>query len=328
MSLGTRFLVIALTSLLHMTNGGQLCGICSQVADPRDCDSVGECADDQVCYVRQYATLTGHTYYDIGCHSVHGCYGYTGKRSSDNDVPRLRAGNVQLCSSCCNDTALCNVVNGFCNSTVLDMTGQVLCYSCDYMHAPDQCDRVMACPKNQQCYVGQRQSGLSGSLLWTSRCGHGNADCQSLSIPINGVVGKKRSSQYCSRCCSGNFCNDQCSLTGNVQTTAIPTTTGATISKPVITFVSIPQAVTIGSYMHLKCRSTGYPTPTISWRFLSPTGDQPTNVFVRNEGADLYINGVTQANFGHYACRASNTAGDDTRYVDILENGNSQITEG
>ncbi|XP_033726089.1 neuronal growth regulator 1-like [Pecten maximus] len=196
------------------------------------------------------------------------------------------------------------------------------------MHSPDQCDRVRACPIHQQCYIGQRESGLSGSLLWTSRCGHESADCTTASIPISGVVGKRKSPLFCSTCCSSNFCNNKCYLTTKPPTTTptTPTTTTTTTtklpdSKPMITYITRPHGVKIGSDLHLTCRATGNPTPTVAWNFFSVGDTVTTNAFVSNEGAELSIIGVTRDNYGHYACKASNLVGSDIRYVDVLEPG-------
>ncbi|XP_033725606.1 neuronal growth regulator 1-like [Pecten maximus] len=186
------------------------------------------------------------------------------------------------------------------------------------MHSPDQCDRVRTCPIHEQCFIGRRASGLSGSVLWTSRCGHGSEDCKATGISIDGVVGRKRSSVICSTCCSSNLCNNNCSI-ASPTTTSAPATTKVPVSKPVITYVSRSHAVMLGAQLHLTCRATGNPPPSISWNFFVPTDKFPNNFMVRNGGADVYIVGVTPENYGNYSCNASNSAGIDIRYVDISE---------
>lgn len=296
-----------------------MCGICSFITDPTDCDRVTECGQHEVCYVEKYASSGGHLLYDVGCKSSHECKSIVEKRREEIDDSPM-SGDFQMCSSCCNDTKLCNVIGGHCGSQALDMSDRVLCYHCNHLRSPDQCETVRACPIYEQCYIEQSEGGVSGSLLWTSRCGHESANCRSPGIPIDSVVGKKRSSEFCAACCSEDLCNNNCTLaTGNGLTT--PTIATGPLSIPVITFVTRLYDVQIGSYIHLTCRAHGNPTPKVSWSFSAPV--KPENIRTENNGADIYIDGVTEENYGHYACNAMNSQGQDNRFVDILEHGPS-----
>ncbi|XP_021366359.1 uncharacterized protein LOC110458780 [Mizuhopecten yessoensis] len=111
-------LAVAFTFIFHMTEGGQLCGLCTHMVDPRDCDVVGECGNHEECSISQYVSPTGHILYDIGCESSLACRSSTARRNSDvSRTSRLiGAGNVVICSTCCNDTQTCNVIDGHCNS--------------------------------------------------------------------------------------------------------------------------------------------------------------------------------------------------------------------
>ncbi|XP_060083879.1 palladin-like [Ylistrum balloti] len=173
------------------------------------------------------------------------------------------------------------------------------------MHNPDQCEQIRTCSIHEQCYIGERISGLSGSRIWTSRCGHETVDCQVPVVPVDSVVGKRQSS-ICHKCCKDNLCNNNCA---------------SPVKKPVIIYVTRPRDVSKGAYLHLTCRASGNPTPIISWSFLSISNTLPTNVKVSNHGADILINQVTDQNYGDYACKAQNSQGEDVRYIQVLEHG-------
>ncbi|XP_021366366.1 neurotrimin-like [Mizuhopecten yessoensis] len=95
------------------------------------------------------------------------------------------------------------------------------------------------------------------------------------------------------------------------------------MSKPVIVFATRLHDVNKGSYIHLTCRATGNPTPSITWSFFAIGEKMPTNIRLTNNGADIHIDSVTDMNYGHYACKAHNSQGDDIRYIDIFEHSPS-----
>ncbi|XP_069102867.1 uncharacterized protein [Argopecten irradians] len=318
MSFFSIYILLVTAFTFHVTDGGQICGICSHIPDPSNCDKVGECGDHEECVVQRYLSSAGFQYYDVGCYSSVSCQTLKGKREDLlAHSPSLRSSDIHLCSSCCNDTKLCNVINGHCNSQALDLTGRIICYSCDYMTSPGQCDKVTSCSSDEQCYIEERKNGLSGTLLWTSRCGNGPSTCQSPNISLP-TVGKKRSSATCSECCSYNLCNNQCPIPPP-PTTPIPTTTAAPLTKPIIVFVTNVHGIQTGSYVHITCRANGNPTPSIAWTFQTTSNTLPTNIYSGNNGADLFIDSVTEQNYGHYRCTARNSQGEAIETVNIRE---------
>ncbi|OWF36606.1 uncharacterized protein LOC110441444 [Mizuhopecten yessoensis] len=373
----SRITLCCFAVLFGLTDAGQICGSCSLIVEPRDCDVVTECGDHEECLVVQYLTPAGLKRYDIGCESSFRCYGM-GKRS-DNSTLDLSGekksldNKIPLCKTCCNSTKMCNTIDGLCNSKPLMTYGALICYNCEQMEQPDRCDRIKLCGIDNQCYIGRKQNDLSGLLLWESRCGENATECKTITANnALAIIGKKRQiGNLCTSCCANDrLCNNQCGAHTHVQpqtqqptqkpttqrpthapthpTTPRPThepthkphttthrpttpsthttratTTPTPLSKPVITFVTRLHDVKKGSYVHLTCRATGNPTPSIAWNFFALGDVTPTNVRVANNGADIYIDSVTDMNYGHYACKAHNSEGDDTRYIDILEHGPS-----
>ncbi|OWF44136.1 Basement membrane-specific heparan sulfate proteoglycan core protein [Mizuhopecten yessoensis] len=245
-------------------------------------------------------------------------------------------------------------MHGLCNAQPLDTNGYILCYNCDQMSSPNQCDRITRCPTKQQCYLGQKLNHLSGSRVWESRCGNDAKECKgaiAMVAPVS-LIGK-RLSPDCGSCCNdANFCNDNCSVSAVIPTTqstststltsstttstsstttltsststttssTTPPTSPATIfSKPFITDISSSQQVIPGASIYLHCAAGGNPWPSINWgvTHFSGLSRKPNNTYIMDSGRAMYIATFLPENAGLYICMASNAMGSDSRVVSL-----------
>ncbi|XP_069102895.1 uncharacterized protein [Argopecten irradians] len=357
---------ICFLGTLNFSEAGQLCGSCSHVSDPSNCDHVTRCGDHEECVVTQYLTSGGHVMFDTGCISSFRCSSHpVGKRAIEDEV-RLsdrRLDGVLVCQVCCNDTSICNTVKGLCNTQPLDTNGYVLCYKCDQMLSPNQCDKITRCPSHRQCYVEQKVNPLSGTMTWESRCGQGALECmESPSLMTNpGVLVGKRQSPFCAKCCNEkNFCNNECnnsmvahtfptippSTTPSTTptpttstTTPLPTTTPTTksttpsthntnLSKPTVHSLATYGEVTLGSSLAIRCTVTGNPTPTIAWgvTHFDPNAPKPNNTQIMDHQQTMYIHHFTAANAGLYLCYATNSQGTDSKVIAVQPANWQQLT--
>ncbi|XP_033726400.1 interference hedgehog-like [Pecten maximus] len=344
----TRLLLsVCFFGLIQLSEGGQLCGSCTRISNPSNCDHVTRCGDHEECMVSQYMTPGGHVMYDTGCIASFRCTHF-GKRQSVDEVTlnaRSNDGTLTLCQSCCNDTNICNTMQGLCNSQPLNTNGYILCYNCDQMTLPNQCDSIARCPLHQQCYVGQKVNLLSGTTLWESRCGHNAQECLGATpmiarpVPIVG----KRLSPFCGTCCnSSNFCNDKCldSVVAHTFPTRPPTSTSTTpatttpsstvtqstlamtpLSKPTITSLSPSREVSLGSSIFLYCAVTGNPSPKIAWgvTHFNAIGSKPNNTQILGNGHTMHIDHFIPANAGLYICYATNSQGTDSKALSVKQ---------
>ncbi|XP_060080828.1 hemicentin-2-like [Ylistrum balloti] len=343
--IGSLILLVCVFGAIQLSEGGPLCGSCTHVSDPRHCDHVTRCGDHEECMTSQYVTLSGHVMYDVGCISSFRCNSF-GKRGNVAELDlRERRSNGQtiFCQNCCNTTA-CNTMSGLCNTKPLDTNGYILCYNCDQMTSPSQCDKITRCPASQQCYIGHKQSGLSGAILWESRCGIGIQECQTGLSAAVAVIGK-RISPLCAQCCnSSNFCNDQCShsatkpsssstvtssTTTSITTTTSSTTTATTStlsststlkpSRPTITSLSPSQNILPGESVTLHCAATGNPPPHLNWgvTHFVINGKAPNNTRISDDGRSIHIDHFLPDNAGLYICTASNNVGTTSKVTVI-----------
>ncbi|XP_068176446.1 vascular cell adhesion protein 1b [Antennarius striatus] len=87
--------------------------------------------------------------------------------------------------------------------------------------------------------------------------------------------------------------------------------------SPVITAISDPVLVRVGSPFILNCSADGNPEPFISWSFRTSGGLQvPLDV-----GSHLVFDSVSPAEAGWYVCQAQNTEGNQTATLEVTVQG-------
>ncbi|XP_072302987.1 neurotrimin isoform X2 [Eucyclogobius newberryi] len=110
-----------------------------------------------------------------------------------------------------------------------------------------------------------------------------------------------------------------------VQTSRRPRTTSVYILvqvPPKIINLSKDLVVNEGSNVTLVCQASGKPEPAVSWKLISPTGD---------EGSDdeyLEIPSISRQRAGTYECSAVNEIDTDVQTVDITVNYAPTVLEG
>ncbi|XP_033726134.1 uncharacterized protein LOC117315840 [Pecten maximus] len=270
------------------TYGALICYNCEQMEQPDRCDRIKLCGIDNQCYIgKKQNDLSGHWLWESRC----------GENSTECKtlaatnallapiVGKRQSGN--LCASCCATDRLCN---SQCTPPTIGHQTQAPSNTKPPTHAPTHA------PKQT-----------------TTHLPHTHAPAHQTHAPAHQTHAPAHQTHAPAH---------QTHAPAH-QTHAPAHQTHAPLSKPVITFVTRPTDVKKGSYLRLTCSATGNPTPTLLWNFFAIGDVSPTNVVVSNNGADITIGPVTEHNYGHYACRAINSEGKDTRFVDVLEHGPS-----
>ncbi|XP_037834957.1 neurotrimin isoform X2 [Kryptolebias marmoratus] len=110
-----------------------------------------------------------------------------------------------------------------------------------------------------------------------------------------------------------------------VQTSSRPRTTSVHILvqvPPKIINLSRDIVVNEGSNVTLMCQANGKPEPSISWNFISNSGD------LASEDEFLEISSINRQRAGTYECTAVNDIGTDVQTVDIVVNYAPTMSEG
>ncbi|KAL3885115.1 hypothetical protein ACJMK2_025213, partial [Sinanodonta woodiana] len=83
-----------------------------------------------------------------------------------------------------------------------------LCYECHSTSSPDDCDRIVKCGYNEECF---EQTVVDGAaILYTSgcmsklACTGRNANDPNI---LTSAIGKREAKTTCFKCCDSNFCN-------------------------------------------------------------------------------------------------------------------------
>ncbi|XP_029925611.1 neurotrimin isoform X1 [Myripristis murdjan] len=110
-----------------------------------------------------------------------------------------------------------------------------------------------------------------------------------------------------------------------VQTSSRPRTTSVYILvqvPPKIINLSKDIVVNEGANVTLMCQASGKPEPSISWKFLSPSGD------LTSDDEYLEIPSISRQRAGTYECTAVNDIDTDVQTVDITVNYAPSVLEG
>ena len=68
-----RILTAALAFVVRLTETGQFCSSCIDIANPDDCASHTKCDNTEQCYHRKYTKGSSPPLYEFGCISSHAC---------------------------------------------------------------------------------------------------------------------------------------------------------------------------------------------------------------------------------------------------------------
>nr|XP_022322644.1 uncharacterized protein LOC111124074 [Crassostrea virginica] len=181
----------------------------TELAYPRACPFVRKCNSGEVCYVDEFHTPDGHSYYKSGCRSNTTCG--TGLSSTGNEH--------RTCEECC-ATDVCN--SGGCQQPGLparDRRGP-LCYDCTEQQAADDCNRVTVCGLDYDCWIHESLNTIQYQYVYSTGCQR-KSFChvlESLQLGRRQVGNEdlaregKTTHRGCSVCCSGDLCNQNCSM--------------------------------------------------------------------------------------------------------------------
>ncbi|KAL4236283.1 hypothetical protein ACF0H5_004670 [Mactra antiquata] len=219
---------IVLIQVIVKSTDAVLCYKCDHVAHPRDCASIMECADGEVCNVISYAQPDGHFYYKTGC-----------KQKSACPLNAVGKKDIAFCNRCCTDD--------YCNKELCDLKSTAThgprCLQCTTVEHPTHCGAVTECNIGEVCYTMEKY--VFGELRYQMGCALPGCTPRSR----RDIFDKRASS--CQQCCTGENCNRQlCLNTGSALTQApgtipslAPTTAAPVTSAPVNTQPPAPTTV-------------------------------------------------------------------------------------
>ena len=275
-------LFAALSILIPICDGGQLCASCSDMDSLGTCHRYITCENTEQCYQRQYTNATGYPLYELGCISSQVC----------PNTPVMigkRAGSHIKCFSCCNQTALCN--HGLDCATSATPIRNV-CASCNNVSRPSDCHRQETCSKDESCYIYKYRTS-SGAFFFDLGCTSDSA-CPSTSTSTPVSRRKKSDDRHftCLACCNNaDSCNRKLTCDGSiVSPTATshpsPSTTSAVLPRDCSelqlsnhrngSYVIYPYGATkVKTYVHCEFDSDG------AWTVIQRRFNGSTN-FYRN----------------------------------------------
>ncbi|XP_056011663.1 uncharacterized protein LOC125681904 isoform X1 [Ostrea edulis] len=268
-----------------------------RIAYPRDCPFVSHCGHNEICYVDEFVTPDGHTFYRSGCRSKSRC-GLSGKR----EIPLERrqvgvGGEIKTCEECCTSDH-CNY--GGCGQPPPPKRGPI-CYNCFQQQQEEGCNRVTICPENCECHIMRSPDSLTMDLVFTTGCVR-KSTCHPGQLTSGSpvlVVGKRQNENdynlasrdvekragFCFSCCPNDLCNRNCSnahshaasttpqpvtassTSVSTTSTSTPTTGSTTTTSTTIKPTSTPTTTT---------STTSTPTTTTSTTTLPPTTKSTT----------------------------------------------------
>ncbi|XP_021367650.1 uncharacterized protein LOC110459631 isoform X1 [Mizuhopecten yessoensis] len=221
---------------------GPLCLECHSEALPTSCDTVVQCGPHEKCLLRSFENERGMQLYQSGCMDSMHCANLL---TNGTVVRRTSKREITMCLECCEDN-YCN--SGGCNLPGFTaMHGYApVCFKCQDVRSPEECDHIGRCNQGEACYIhnsspGHYQMGCKA----TQNCQHLN------------------SNSGCSTCCSGDFCNRQCTTSSsghhqNHVTTVEPahsrtTPTIGTTIQPLLRCFDCPESTDPLCHFHHIC---------------------------------------------------------------------------
>ncbi|XP_060081549.1 uncharacterized protein LOC132560862 [Ylistrum balloti] len=182
---------------------GPQCFACSSIPRLEFCDYFTQCEEGEKCYVQKIRTHNGHDKYTSGCVNNQSCSLDTNFHGSFGELSPY--GQV-TCVECC-DGDMCN--NQGCGDTgppTRESRGPY-CYQCQHMPDPSYCERLTICDSNEVCSIDET---VSFGHQFSSGCRR-KGECLHEGL----LVGRDthnltRSFNLCHKCCSEDFCNQDC----------------------------------------------------------------------------------------------------------------------
>lgn len=320
MAAGSVEIVFTLLILYLSWSEAVRCYICDSVAHSEDCAHAGFCGSHQQCYTQRIIGDGLNDYFKVGCvdrdvcaksqFSLFGTFSI-GKRSiSKRDDPMV------TCLQCC-DGDLCN--KALCGAV---KTNRRRCFECDDVDHPKDCESIVECGRDEQCYThfGPRHSNWR--YTYTMSC-MSKLACDAFAGP--GVF----LSNGCTRCCNtSDYCNFQVCNGWTKPTTSQPLTTvqpgnspggvagnspvGVVTSGPTAPQTTPPMPVITGNTsalytldVRLSCNVQGSPL-SIQWFYKQ---NDPLPPEVMSSGGVLNILNLNETRAGIYTCMAVSQSG-------------------
>ncbi|XP_045184558.1 uncharacterized protein LOC123542674 [Mercenaria mercenaria] len=180
------------------------CFECVDAPHPADCGVITLCPDSDQCMTRQFVSSGGLILYTSGCESKYKC-GLLGKRDREDSQLLVRGNtDIPVCEHCCNDD-FCNV-NGCGVSKLPQPYRGPFCLQCHDEDDPRNCRHVAQCALEETCSVNQiLDHNFDGIVRFHSGCIR-DIQCTALALT-------SKTHNLCFKCCSQDFCNDECSST-------------------------------------------------------------------------------------------------------------------
>ncbi|XP_021375241.1 SCO-spondin-like [Mizuhopecten yessoensis] len=182
---------------------GPQCFECSSTPRLEFCDYFTQCEEGEKCYVQKIRTHNGHDQYKSGCVNNRSCsldmnfHGSFGELSPYGQL---------TCVECC-DGDMCN--NQGCRDTgppPRESRGPY-CYQCQHMPDPSYCERLTICDSNEVCTIDET---VSFGHQFSSGCRR-KGECLHEGLLVGRDIDNlTRSFQLCHKCCSDDFCNQDC----------------------------------------------------------------------------------------------------------------------
>ncbi|XP_052286420.1 SCO-spondin-like isoform X2 [Dreissena polymorpha] len=174
------------------------CLRCDYVVQPRHCQTVISCPEDDSCFVERQTNAFGEIGYSLGC---------LAKRMCTNSTNSLNN-----CTLCC-DKDMCN--HAGCGEEGYPIQRGPVCYSCANPLPEGRCHSIDVCREGEVCSLNGHD--MFGTILYTSGCMQKD---HCVSHPGGVLIGKRshvastrtRSNGLhdCFRCCNADLCNNNC----------------------------------------------------------------------------------------------------------------------
>ncbi|XP_045191722.2 uncharacterized protein LOC123548492 [Mercenaria mercenaria] len=199
------YTIAVISSLLSQkTAYGIVCLRCDGVPQPRFCNQVVECYDNELCGVEKVTNNFGEHVFNLGCLSKKVCSNFTlGQHLSSS----------QTCGECCGTTDLCNSKG--CGEPGYPSERGPVCYNCPIYTEGGRCHDIEFCSDTEVCsIVGKPRFS---SVMYTSKC-VSKHDCKTANETHVAIIGKrdmvhsKRTHELhvCDTCCGSDLCNRDC----------------------------------------------------------------------------------------------------------------------
>ncbi|KAH3740916.1 hypothetical protein DPMN_047633 [Dreissena polymorpha] len=279
--------VVLCVGAAHAAN--MRCLECQDMPHPQDCDLVTVCTQYEVCYVEQFVTSGGLILYNSGCLAKNRCPSISKRglnetsaflaqsRSASGDKRQTETSttDVATCIDCCGSSNYCNVQG--CGEKMTPMTSRgPMCFFCHGQETPETCRTVQTCPIGQLCAIERMQGHPT---VFVTKCERkplcdAMVHAEATSHHRREVINDKQ----CPRCCSTDFCNDNCEHQLNITATTViilthPTTNPTQTTTHPTTPQTAPPTTTHPTTPQTAPPTTTHPTTP---QTAPPTTTHPT----------------------------------------------------